>query len=99
MQNADFEHCIALLKSELNLYYMNDEEFEHLCRLLPDIKEISSTEQWISLKVLHFQEYIRIMAERHLEFSISPDFSVFSLHRRCQVTVPSSDSLKIGTFV
>lgn len=74
LQNADFEHCMALLKSELNLYYLNDEEFDCLCRLLPDIKEISSTEQWISLKVLHFQEYIRIMAERHQEFSISPDF-------------------------
>lgn len=87
--NADFEHCMALLKSELNLYYLNDEEFDRLCRLLPDITEISNTEQWISLKMLHFQEYIRIMAERHQEFSISPDFfRIFltqALSRNCTV--------------
>lgn len=89
LQNADFEHCMALLKSELNLYYLNDEEFDRLCRLLPDITEISNTEQWISLKMLHFQEYIRIMAERHQEFSISPDFfRIFltqALSRNCTV--------------
>lgn len=78
LQNADFEHCMALLKSELGVYYLNDEEFDRLRRLLPNIREFPSTDNWISFKTLHFYEYIRMLVDRHQEFSISPDlFRIF----------------------